>query len=317
MEFLRWRVALLVPFSFSCFGALAADVEGSSDYPDIGRYEGSEIVLYRTESYGSTTIATGPVQKKSDAESTSLTVEGAITRIVYNVPGEFSALEVFRNLEARVQEAGYDIIVSGGPDEFKNYTFRYEHPVEKLQEISISGTLWYLSGKKQAGDATTYVSILVSPYSGGGAQRARLVAVTTKAMENRMVDAEKMRASLVESGRVALYGIYFATDSAEIQAQSGETLGEIARLMEENPDLNIIVVGHTDNQGTWEYNMDLSERRAAAVAASLGNDYGVARERLRSAGVGYLAPAATNDTADGRQLNRRVELVSGNQSATE
>lgn len=312
MEFLRRRVVLLMSFSFSCLSALAADVEGSSDYPEIGRYEGSEIVLYRTESYGSTTIATGPVQKKSDAESTSLTVEGDITRIVYHVPEGFSALEVFRNLEARVQEAGYEIIVSGGPDVFKNYTFRYQHPVEKLQEISISGTLWYLSGKKQVDGRMTYLSILVSPYSGGGGQRARLVAVTTKAMDNRMLDAEKMRTSLNQSGKVALYGIYFATDSAEIQAESSETLGEIARLMKENPELNIIVVGHTDNQGSWDYNMDLSERRAASVATSLSSDYGIDSERLRSAGVGFLAPAATNDTGDGRQLNRRVELVSGN-----
>jgi outer membrane protein OmpA-like peptidoglycan-associated protein len=312
MKLLRRRVVLLVFCSFSCFGAVAADVEGSSDYPEIGRYEGSEIILYRAESYGSTTIATGPVQKKSDAESTSLTLEGDITRIVYHVPEGFSALEVFRNLEARVQEADYELIVSGGPDVFKNYTFLYEHPAEKLQAISISGTLWYLSAKKQVGEATTYLSVLVSPYSGGGGQRARLIAVTTKAMENRMVDAEKMRTSLAESGKVALYGIYFATDSAEIQAESSETLGEIARLLEENPELSIIVVGHTDNQGSWDYNMDLSERRAASVAESLIDDYGINSQRLRSAGVGYLAPAATNNTAEGRQLNRRVELVSGN-----
>lgn len=307
----QWLISIVCPIFFAA-PALAVDVEGSSDYPEIGRYEGSEIVLYRTESYGSTTIATGPVQKKSDAEGTSLTIEGDITRIVYHIPEGFSALEVFRNLESRVQEAGYQIIVSGGPDVFENYTFRYQHPVEKLQEISISGTLWYLSATKQVGEGTTHLSILVSPYSGGGGQRARLVAVTTKAMENRMLDAEEMRASLVQSGRVALYGIYFATDSAEIQAESSETLREIARLMEENPELNIIVVGHTDNQGSWDYNMDLSQRRAASVAASLSSDYGINSERLRSAGVGYLAPAATNTTVEGRQLNRRVELVGGN-----
>lgn len=297
---------------FLLCNASAADVEGSSDYPEIGRYEGSEIVLYRTESYGSTTIATGPVQKKSDAENTSMTVEGDITRIVYHVPEGFSALEVFRNLESRVQEAGYEVIVSGGPDVFKNYTFRYQHPVEILQEISISNTLWYLSAKKQVGEGTTYLSILVSPYSGGAGQRARLIAVTTKAMENRMLDAEKMRTSLLQSGKVALYGIYFATGSSEIQAESSETLREIARLMEENQELNIIVVGHTDDQGSWDYNMELSERRAASVTVSLNSDYGIDSERLRSAGVGYLAPAATNNTVEGRQLNRRVELVSGN-----
>jgi len=306
--------SFLFPFVslFLWCDAPAADVEGSSDYPEIGRFEGSEIVVYRAENYGSTTIATGPVQEKSDAENTSMTVEGDITRIVYRAPKEFSALEVFRNFESRVQEAGYEVIVSGGPDVFDNYTIRYQHPVEKLYEISISGALWYLSAKKQVGEGTTYLSILVSPHSGGAGQDARLIAVTTKTMENRMLDAEQMRTSLFQSGKVALYGIYFTTDSAEIEAESGETLREIARLMQENPELNIIVVGHTDNQGSWEHNMDLSERRAASVAVSLNNDYGIDPGRLRSAGVGYLAPAATNNTVEGRQLNRRVELVNGN-----
>ncbi|HEY5624811.1 MAG TPA: OmpA family protein, partial [Gammaproteobacteria bacterium] len=62
----------------------------------------------------------------------------------------------------------------------------------------------------------------------------------------------------------------------------------------------------------YEYNMSLSQRRADAVVAALVNDYGVAAGRLTSAGVGYLAPAATNDTEEGRGLNRRVELVKGN-----
>lgn len=295
-----------------CNASFAADIEGSADFPGIGRFEGSEIILYRAESYGSTTIATAAVPKNADADSTSLAVEGATTRIVYHVPGDFSALEVFRNFEARVQDAGYDIIISGGPNVFDNYTFRYKHPVEKLQGISISDKLWYLSAKKDAGNGSTYLSVLLSPHSGGAGQRVRVIGVTTKAMEHRMIDAEKMHASLDESGKVALYGIYFETDSAEILAESRETMEQIARLLTNDPQLQIIVVGHTDNQGSWDYNMDLSKRRAASVANSLTSDYGISANRLRSAGVGFLAPAASNSSEEGRQLNRRVELVKGN-----
>jgi outer membrane protein OmpA-like peptidoglycan-associated protein len=128
-------------------------------------------------------------------------------------------------------------------------------------------------------------------------------------MANRMIDAEKMQAGLQESGKVALYGIYFDTDSATIRDASAPTLQEIARLLLGNPDLNIIVVGHTDNQGSYDYNMDLSRRRAAAVAESLARDYKIDATRLRHAGVGYLAPAASNADESGRSLNRRVELV--------
>lgn len=290
----------------------AADTAGSADLPDIGRFAGSEIDFYEVENYGSTTLANGPVRKEAGAERTALVVEGAITRIVYKVPQGASALEVFRNFENRITEAGFTSIVSGGPEQFDYYTFMYKHPVEKLRNTSISNEIWYLSGEKSTGGSKIYVSLIVSPHSGGDGQRARLISVTTKAMENQMVDAEKMLSSIAESGKVALYGIYFDTDSDNIKETSAPTLQEIARLLADNPDFNLIVVGHTDNQGSYDYNMDLSRRRADAVANSLSADYGANSSRLRSAGVGFLAPAASNADEAGKQLNRRVELVRSN-----
>jgi outer membrane protein OmpA-like peptidoglycan-associated protein len=301
-----WLVAGMVPV------ADAADVAGSADYPGIGRFDGSEIEIYSTENYDSTSLATGPVLRESDVAGTSMTVEGAVTRIIYRVPRGSSALEVFRNFENRITEAGYTSIVSGGSDQFDYRTFVYSHPVEKLVSISMSNEIWYLSAKKSSADSITYVSLLVSPHSGGDGQRARLIAVTTKTMENRMIDAEKMLSSIAESGKVALYGIYFDTDSDTIKDSSAPTLQEIARLLGDNPGLNLIVVGHTDNQGSYDYNMDLSRRRAESVANSLSANYGVNSSRLRSAGVGFLAPAASNADAAGQQLNRRVELVRSN-----
>lgn len=292
--------------------AVAADAAGSADLPDIGRFEGSEIEFYEVENYGATTLANGPVLKESGAESTALTIEGAITRIVYKVPQGASALEVFRNIENRITEAGFTSIISGGPEQFDYYTFMYKHPVEKLRNTSISNELWYLSAEKSVSGSKTYLSLIVSPHSGGDGQRARLIAVTTKSMENRMLDAEKMLSSITESGKVALYGIYFDTDSDNMQDASAPTMQEIARLLADNPGLNLIVVGHTDDQGSYDYNMDLSRRRADAIANSLTADYGANASRLRSAGVGFLAPAASNGDEAGRQLNRRVELVRSN-----
>jgi outer membrane protein OmpA-like peptidoglycan-associated protein len=71
----------------------------------------------------------------------------------------------------------------------------------------------------------------------------------------------------------------------------------------------VIVVGHTDYVGGYDYNMDLSKRRARAVMDALVNEFGIAAARLKSDGVGYLAPAASNLSEAGRALNRRVELV--------
>ena len=127
-----------------------------------------------------------------------------------------------------------------------------------------------------------------------------------------MLDAKKMLSSIAETGKVALYGIYFDTDSAKIKDASAPTMQEIAKLLADNPQLNLIVVGHTDNEGSYDYNMNLSQRRADAVSNSLVASYGANSSRLRSAGVGYLAPAASNTDETGKQLNRRVELVWSN-----
>ena len=289
-----------------CF---AADVAGSADYPGIGRFAGSEIKTYQVENYGQTALATGPVKSAADAARTSRKVEGKITRIVYRVPPGSAALEVFRNFEARVGEAGYEPIFSGGPAEIRPYEFKYKHPVEILDEISMSDEIHYLAAKKTAGGAEVYVSVLVSPHSGGDGLRVRLIAAETKTMEMQMVDAEKMQLDIGEKGKVALYGIYFDLDKAVIKPQSKPTMDEIAKLLGDAPSLKLIVVGHTDNAGSLDYNMDLSRRRAKAVVEALVAEYGIAANRLGSEGVGYLAPAATNDSEEGRALNRRVELV--------
>jgi OOP family OmpA-OmpF porin len=287
---------------------LAGDKPGSADYPEIGRFEGSEITKYSVANFDESTIATGPVKKKSDAAN-ALKLEGKVTRIVYKVPKGSSPIEVFRNFENRVKEAGYQIIFSGGPEEIDDYKFKRNHPVEKLDSVSLSFKIWYLSAKKMGTSSETYLSVLVSPHSGGDGQRARLIAVETKAMENRMVDAAKMKTSIVTSGKIALYGLYFDTDSAKLQATSKPTLDEIGKLLRSEASLKIIVVGHTDNQGGYDHNMDLSRRRAAAVVESLTRDYKIGAARVKSAGVGYLAPAASNAAEDGRALNRRVVLV--------
>lgn len=124
-----------------------------------------------------------------------------------------------------------------------------------------------------------------------------------------VVSADEMSKSIASSGRVALYGILFDTNKADIKAESKPALEEIAKLLTAEPELKLHVVGHTDNVGGYEANMSLSKRRADAVVAALVKDYGIAAGRLTSNGVAYLAPVAVNTTEDGRAKNRRVELV--------
>ena len=89
------------------------------------------------------------------------------------------------------------------------------------------------------------------------------------AIENKMVDAAAMAKGLRETGHIALYGIYFDTDKAVIKPESRPTLDEIAKLLAAEPQLNVFIVGHTDSQGPYDYNIDLSRRRAEAIAEEL------------------------------------------------
>jgi outer membrane protein OmpA-like peptidoglycan-associated protein len=120
---------------------------------------------------------------------------------------------------------------------------------------------------------------------------------------------KKLYDALSETGRVATQGIYFDTGSDRIRPESSPTLKEIAAMMKEHGDLALLIEGHTDNVGNAASNQTLSEKRAAAVKATLVADYGVDAARLETAGLGSTKPSGSNDTPEGRQTNRRVELV--------
>jgi len=120
---------------------------------------------------------------------------------------------------------------------------------------------------------------------------------------------KKLYDALAEKGRVATQGIYFDTGSDRIRPESTPTLKEIGTMLKDHPDLKLAIEGHTDNVGSAGSNLALSEKRAAAVRQYLIDSYQVDAARLTAKGLGAGKPAASNDTAEGRQQNRRVELV--------
>ncbi|MCW2413253.1 MULTISPECIES: OmpA family protein [unclassified Sphingobium] len=102
-------------------------------------------------------------------------------------------------------------------------------------------------------------------------------------------------------------GITFATDQATVQLQAQSTLDQVASTLAEYPKTMIDVLGHTDSDGSEAYNQALSERRAQAVANYLGRR-GVDPIRMATMGYGETRPVASNETADGKAQNRRVEI---------
>jgi outer membrane protein OmpA-like peptidoglycan-associated protein len=138
----------------------------------------------------------------------------------------------------------------------------------------------------------------------------RLSIVEKEIMKQEVVaNAEVMSNDINSTGHVSIYGIYFDTGKSEIKSESDVAILEIAKLLNNNGALNLYVVGHTDNVGSFDSNMKLSQDRADAVAKSLIGKYGVAATRLKSHGVASLVPVTSNDTEEGKAKNRRVELV--------
>lgn len=134
--------------------------------------------------------------------------------------------------------------------------------------------------------------------------------VEKQAMEQDVVaDANSMANSIKETGKVALYGIYFDTGKATLKPESETALKEIAKLVKADPGLKLYVVGHTDNTGGFDANMKLSMDRAASVVNELVSRHSISAAILKACGDGPTAPVATNATEEGKALNRRVELV--------
>lgn len=125
-------------------------------------------------------------------------------------------------------------------------------------------------------------------------------------LESQLAD---LAAKKTERGIVITLGdVLFGTDLARLSPEGMLTAQKLANLLQQNPERTVLVEGFTDSTGTSPHNQELSERRAGAVQRAL-QELGVARERVAVHGYGEAYPVATNDTAQNRQLNRRVEIV--------
>jgi len=120
-------------------------------------------------------------------------------------------------------------------------------------------------------------------------------------------EVNELKAALDKDGHVALY-INFDFNKATLKPDAQPVIAQVLALLKANPTLKLSIQGHTDGIGTHDYNVTLSQARAAAVVATL-KAQGIAAARLTSAGFGPDKPIAPNDTDIGRAKNRRVELV--------
>ena len=270
-----------------------------------------------------------------------LALEGRLSRVVYVLPAGRSPLEVLRNYQQVATDKGGRSLyeckadtcggnVDGGASHggSEQGVINYAFPADQISPESFSNAacavdsgladLRYGVSTFSAAGADVHVAVLAFTlvddlYCKALAGRTIAIVATleAKAREQNMVTvkAGELARTIADSGKIALYGIHFDVDKAEVKGESTPQLDEIAAMLKADGVLKLMVVGHTDNQGGAAYNLDLSKRRADAVIAALTGRYGIAADRLLAQGMGAAAPLASNDSDAGRAKNRRVELV--------
>jgi outer membrane protein OmpA-like peptidoglycan-associated protein len=214
-----------------------------------------------------------PVGKNADGDVINKTFEGEFHSWDYGTRDGTSEIQVFRNFQNALKAAGFIVDYASSPETLT------AHKADTWLMLDNRGSFYYQT------------------------------IVTVKELQQEITaDASSLAGEIEKTGRVAVYGIHFATAQATIQPDSEQTLGEIVKLMMASPELKLRIEGYTDNVGQAASNQTLSEKRAQAVVAWLAG-HGIAAARLSAKGFGQTNPVGDNSTEEGRAKNRRVELV--------
>jgi len=255
------------------------DAKGCKDHPLFSRLQGYRIVICQEKEFDAEDFIDPTTKQK-------VTIEGRKfhTEYMTNKPfeGKYSRIQVSRN---------YTNAITGIGGTF--YEKNPKDPSETTMKLIKDGKeIW---AKLQFNFGANYLYLTI---------------VEKQAMAQQVVaDAKFMADGISSTGHVAIYGIYFDFNKADVKPESDPALKEITKLLQQDAKLKLYVVGHTDNVGGLDYNMKLSQQRADAVVKELVSKYKIAPDRLKANGVGPLAPVTSNETEEGKSKNRRVELV--------
>ncbi|NHB76363.1 OmpA family protein [Rhodobacter sp. M37P] len=276
----------------------------------------------RSESPGSYALPTGPFDGTGVP---SRVVEGALDQRALRLaaPGQ-TTLAILAPLREQVVAAGYEVIFECDARRCGGFDFRFGTDVMPEPDMHVDlADFRFLSAV--SGDEA--VSILVS--RSAGAAYVQITRVTeaplttapapavvalpdpTAPTVSEPLDpaAAAIRAALDQAGFAVLDDLVFASGAAALAEGDYASLAAVAAWLQANPGATIALVGHTDASGSLAANIALSERRAQSVVDALTRTHGTDRTRVTAKGVGYLAPRATNQTEEGRQKNRRVEVI--------
>lgn len=296
---------LLLYIAAGYLAIASAFAEDGKDHPMVSRYPGTTIDHYDFKEFEEAQLL---LSKPYEANGKwiadkVLPVEGQVTYIHYKKPDTVSALQIFRNYQAAFAKSGFkELFVCNRPCTEENISSFQELLKARDLYLNYSRDNQYIAAQ----NGNVYISMFVNE---GGVW---LFVVEQGEMDTgkiTVVGNSPIATALSQSGRVDVYGITFDTGKSSLKPSSTDTLKELAQILKDNPQLNLDVIGHTDNVGTEESNLTLSQERSDAVIAALASDYGINPSRLNPIGKGQSQPISNNNTEKGRATNRRVEFI--------
>ncbi|MEM9474399.1 MAG: OmpA family protein [Pseudomonadota bacterium] len=260
-------------------------------------------------------VAVSPWQ---DGRLEVLVSEGAVRQEAWILPAtSLTTLQLIAPLRDALAADGYRILYECADTSCGGFDFRYALDLLPEPDMHVDlGDYRYLAAERDE----TRVALVASRSATAGYLHVTEINPAIAAPDAPNVQAAAppplpsgaIAEALDTAGRAVLEGVSFRTGSALMEDVSLPALVELANYLRAAPDISVVLVGHTDAEGILDANIALSQRRAAAVVERLTTTHGIAPERLRAEGVGYLVPRASNATSEGRALNRRVEVVRAN-----
>jgi OOP family OmpA-OmpF porin len=251
-------------------------------------------------------------------------IEGARSDVAWRVSADrLSTLQLLAPLRDQILAAGYRILWECETEACGGFDFRFATDVLDEPDMHVDlGDFRFLAAERDGPDGPQAVSLLVSRSSGAGFVQiisvgAAVDPVPVTGPEAHAAPAatpappqvEALAAQLENSGAVPLDDLRFKSGSALLGEGEFASLDALAAYLKANPQRTVALVGHTDASGALATNIALSTARAASVRDRLIREFGIPKTQVLAEGVGYLAPRASNLTAEGRARNRRVEAV--------
>lgn len=241
--------------------------------------------------------------------------EGDLEQVVWQIAGPVTTLDLANSLRQQIETAGWAVLYSCETDACGGFDFRYALPLLPEPDMHVDlGDFRYIAAANgpellslmiSRSDQTGFVQLThIAPQHAGPATSLQ----PAPAAQPQPAATGEIAARLESAGSLALADLAFATGASDLENPDAPSLDALAAYLAAQPDRRIALVGHTDASGSLAANIAISRARAAAVRAAL-IARGIAANRIEAEGVGYLAPRATNLTAEGRQENRRVEVM--------